>query len=178
MDKWYNWIIKEIEPMLIFGMQYLHYVVLAVLLAIVMAMFRGYGVKKLFNVPFWCVYISSDLGGNTKPFYINKKGVCGAPDAVFFNLLKFKFIVGEYKSRNFNDHVKRREYYQVLLYVGLVGPWFLPTPKGFISYGCGQVVSITHNKKTFKKLLALKPEIEKSKKDWSAKNTLPLHKRS
>lgn len=139
--------------------------------------FRGYAVKKVFKLPVWCLYIGSDIGGNNTPYYINKKNVHGAPDALFFNLFTLRFIVGEYKSRVYRGHVTSRERYQVILYVGLISPFLWPRCRGYIVYGCGTVIYVPYVRKTFKALLGLRDELKQSKKNWRPVNSLPLDRR-
>lgn len=177
MEGWIDWVINELQPLFLILMANLIYVFGVIILVVLAALLRGYGVKKLFKVPFRYVYVGSDLGGNIKPYYINKRGVCGAPDALFFDLFRLRFIVGEYKSRNYSNYVKTREYYQVILYVGLMTPLFFPRAKGFICYGCGEVVPIKYSHKVFKGLMNLKPEIIRSKEIWKSENPVPLKER-
>ena len=145
------------------------------LIAIILS--RGYGVKKTFKIPIWYLFIGSDMGGNDKPYYVNKKGVCGAPDAIFFNPLRLVFVIGEYKSRKYNGQVRLRENYQVLLYMGLTSPSFLFRSRGYLCYGCGSLVPVKYDHKTYKQLLKLKHEVEKSKRNWKPVNKKPLHER-
>lgn len=177
MENWIDWIVNELHPLMLIIKEHYLYFFGGVLLIVIAALLRGYGVKKLFKVPFRYFFIASDLGGSSKPYYINKRGVCGAPDALFFDLIRFRFVVGEYKSRNYSNHVKTREYYQVILYVGLMTPLFFPRAKGFICYGCGAVVPIKYSHKVFKGLMDIKPEIIRSKKTWKAENSMPLKER-
>ena len=177
MDKWIDWIVVFVQPYLLLAIEYKFYIVAVISVLIFLVLLRGYGVKKLFKVPFWYFYIGSDVGGNTKPYFIYKKKVAGAPDAVFYNILKLQYVIGEFKSRDYKSYVKRREYYQVVLYVGLMSLWFLPRAKGIICYGCGAVVPIKYDNKVFKNLLSLRNEINNSKKYWQPENPTPLHQR-
>jgi len=140
-------------------------------------LFRGFLIKRLFKFPFWYLFLGSDIGGNKSPYYFDKKGICGAPDAVFFDILTLSFVIGEYKSRNYNNGVTWRERFQVTLYTGLVPPWFFPRSKGYIAYGCGTVKRISFERKYYKGLLSLKKEVIEAKKIWQPLNNLPLYKR-
>ena len=140
-------------------------------------LFRGHSVRKIFKLPITCIFLGSDLGGNKNPYYINKREVNGAPDAVFFDWLRLTFVVGEYKSRSYNNKIKWRENFQVILYIGLLPPWFFPRCKGYIAYGCGNVVKIHYTSRVFRKLMKLKGELRTAKKNWKPVNNTPLQKR-
>jgi hypothetical protein len=138
---------------------------------------RGHAVRKVFKLPVTCLFMGSDMGGNKNPYFVSGDGVHGAPDAVFFDWLRLTFVVGEYKSINHNGQVKWRENFQVILYMGILPPWYWPRCRGYIAYGCGNVVKIAYSRKYFNGLLKLKKELEQAKKSWVPTNTIPLQRR-
>ncbi|MBW8191293.1 hypothetical protein K0504_09615 [Neiella marina] len=152
-------------------------IAIVVLVIVVFITVRNWRIKRLFNAPLLSILIGADIGKHKKAAYIAKKGICGAPDALFFDLLRLRFFVGEFKSRRYSGSVSHRERYQVLLYTGLVRRWYWPRSIGVIAYGCGHVESVKFDATTYRKLLQLKPEVSQSMRHWKAVDNRPLHQR-
>lgn len=108
-------------------------------------------------MPFYCFYISSDTR-NGKPKFLKKKEVVGVPDALFFNPLKVRYIVGELKSRHYTGEITRYEKAQITLYLGLCDKWFLLKPRGVMLYGDGNTVSVNLNRHLFNEIFKLRHE--------------------
>lgn len=64
--------------------------------------------------------ISADMGKVGRKKIYRGRDLTGAPDVVFADRLKPRIIVCEYKSRLAKNRVKKRERYQVVLYIGLL----------------------------------------------------------
>ncbi|GIU32014.1 hypothetical protein TUM3792_44240 [Shewanella sp. MBTL60-007] len=128
-------------------------------------------------MPWYCIVLGADIGGWKKPWFIKRRGVCGAPDAVFFDPLRFRYIAGEFKSRAFNGRITIREKYQLTLYTGLIQRFWLPQAQGVIAYGCGRVLKLDYDKTLFKKLMALRGEVKSARKNWRPVDHRPLYKR-
>lgn len=140
--------------------------------------FKAFGVKKLFKLPIYYIYIGGDIAGDRKPFFIDKKGIRGAPDAVFFNIFKFRYVVCEFKSRAFNGRSTLREQYQLCLYAYLVPPATLFPCDSYFAYGCGRVVKYDRDRAVFDGLLGLREEVKQVKKNWNLTDPRPLHVRA
>lgn len=138
---------------------------------------RGLSIKQQFKLPWYIIVLGADIGGWKKPWYIRRNGICGAPDAVFFDPMRFCYIAGEFKTRTFNGRMTLREKYQLTLYTGLLQRFWLTRAKGIIAYGCGRVVKLDYDKSLFKGLMGLKGEVKKARKTWQPVNPIPLHKR-
>ena len=88
--------------------------------------FKGFNIKRKFRMPLWYYYVGGDSGSKKNTVFISASGLVGAPDAVFFNPFKFRFVIGEFKSRKFYKEVLPSELYQITLYAGLKRFMFLP----------------------------------------------------
>ncbi len=146
---------------------------------LMVVMWRGVGVKQIFNFPIYYIFLGADIGGHKKGFKLSRYNIFGIPDAVFFDPLHFRFVIGEYKSREYrkSNRVHWREMYQVTLYGGLVNRFFLRKPRIVICYGCGHTEEVNYNKKIFKQLLKLKSELHYAKTKWRAQNPTALQYR-
>lgn len=122
--------------------------------------FKGYKAKKELGVPLYYLYLGGDIGGR-KPVYIKKGVVCGAPDCILFNPLLFRFVVCEFKSRNYTGSISLYEQAQLCLYCGILNRWYLPSSLGVISYGNGMTLKIEFDEKLFKKIYRLRNECQK-----------------
>lgn len=146
-------------------------------IGLLMVILRGLSIKRQFHMPWYCIVLGADIGGWKKPWFIKRRGVCGAPDAVFFDPLRFRYIAGEFKSRAFNGRMTNREKYQLTLYTGLIQRFWLPQAQGVIAYGCGRVLKLDYDKTLFKKLMALRGEVKSARKNWRPVDHRPLYKR-
>lgn len=123
-------------------------------------MLRGSSVKKIFGVSWYVIFIGGDIGGR-KPHRINKSIVNGCPDAVFFDWVCLRYIVGEYKSRTSSYKPTGRELNQVQLYLGIMNKWNLAKPVGVLAYGSGKITKVIFNKKEFNKMYKKRFELLK-----------------
>ena len=115
---------------------------------------KGYSVKRKLQVPLYYLYLGGDIGGR-KPITVENKNLTGMPDALFFNLLKLRFVVCEFKSRNYTG-VNLYERAQITLYMGMLNKWYLPSPQGIVAYGNGFAVRVMFNKSLFNEICCLR----------------------
>lgn len=122
--------------------------------------------------------ISTDLGrGHARRRRLYGFGVAGEPDAVFRGKQTGQLVVGEYKNRLFKGYVRRREYYQVILYIGLTRNAYQSTNVvGVLSFKDTRV-EIAHNEPLFRALIGMRGEVVDSLKRRKPINQSPLHKR-
>lgn len=112
---------------------------------------RGFGAKKLFNVPWYYCVMSLDIGGSKGALY-RYKGVAGIPDAVFRHPLWPMYIVGEIKGRKFNNECRPHEWNQLMLYVGIVNSTTIGTVRGALHYK-DKTIWPPFDKKAFKLMI-------------------------
>jgi len=74
-----------------------------------------------------------------------------------FNLLKLRFVVCEFKSRNYTG-VNLYERAQIILYMGMLNKWYLPAPQGIVAYGNGFAVRVRFNKSLFNEICGLRKQ--------------------
>ena len=136
------------------------------------------GVHRTFKLePGRYKLVASDLGGDTKSMLLTHAGIGGMPDAIFEDRKKPRIIVGEYKARQMKRGPRPREYYQVILYIGIAKlRWPQHEVVGLISYR-DKTVWINHDQRAFQGLVDLKPEAVRSIRAKKAANPTPLHKR-
>lgn len=136
------------------------------------------GVHRTFKLePGRYKLIGSDLGGESKSIMLTHSGIGGVPDAIFEDRKKPRIIVGEYKARLMKRGPRPREYYQVILYIGIAKlRWPQHEVVGLISYR-DKTVWIYHDQRAFQGLVDLKPEAVRSIRAMKAANPTPLHKR-
>jgi hypothetical protein len=129
---------------------------------------------------------SSDLGGSkaSREYLLSNHTCVGMPDAEFRKkrYLKFfpinNYVVGEYKNRYFRGVVRYREYYQVMLYIGLAGEKYNTTSVyGLLAFK-DKVIKINFDKKLYNSLLSLKSEYYEVKDRWNGSQFIALHERS
>jgi hypothetical protein len=109
--------------------------------------------------------------------YLRHKRIVGAADAVFVSRRGRDGIVGEYKSRHHRGFIRRRERYQVTLYMGLLKrSRGLETVNAVIRYA-DRCVPVSFDEALFNDLLALAPEYQKARARWRAPDPTPLHQR-
>jgi len=102
--------------------------------------------------------IGSDVGGSTNQVTLRNKLVIGSPDALFKCKSAKKYIIGEFKSRRYRNHVKKRERYQVILYTGVAREQYRTNDiEGVIRYK-DRTVSVPFCEDTYRWLLGLVPE--------------------
>tara|TARA_R110002051_G_scaffold325718_2_gene430452 strand:- start:2861 stop:3292 length:432 start_codon:yes stop_codon:yes gene_type:complete len=133
------------------------YTLAALLISLTVLMLRGWQLKKKFRIPFYCLLVSSDVG-NRKPKFLRKCILVGVPDALFFNPLKMRYIVGELKSRYYTGEITRYEEAQITLYMGMCNKWYLLKPSGVMLYGNGRVAPVKYNSNLFKSIFKLRFE--------------------
>jgi hypothetical protein len=121
--------------------------------------------------------VGSDLGERDSTVRLSFNGVNGAPDAVFEDRKKARIIVGEHKARKHRHGVRLREYYQIMLYIGMARRrWHSHEVVGLISF-TDKVVWINFDESVFSALVGLKAEAIESIRSRRALNPKPLHKR-
>lgn len=121
--------------------------------------------------------LSSDLGKGHARSRIGAYGVAGEPDALFRGARTGQVVVGEFKNRRYRGFVRRREFYQVILYVGLAREALGATNVvGILAFN-DSCVEIAHDEQLFRALIALRGEVLGSLKRRSPINDRPLHKR-
>ncbi len=148
-----------------------------VLVGTVSLVLRGMSIKRLFGQPWYVVVLAADIGGWKVKRRIQRKGVVGMPDALFFDPVRLRYVIGEYKSRVWKGSVTERERYQVTLYVGMLRRLWRREPRGLIAYGCGRIQNVAFNKGVYVGLLGLRKEVLAVERDWVVKDSRPLSKR-
>lgn len=121
---------------------------------------KGIGVKRVFSVPWYVLYIGSDIGGR-KALNIKKSILVGAPDALFFDWTHLRYIVGEFKSRKSTYTPTERETNQCLLYMGMINKFYHINPTGVLAYGNGINHIVKFDKKRYKKIYKRRFELLK-----------------
>ncbi len=124
-------------------------------LLIVKLFITGRDVKKVFFLPWYFIFIGGDIG-NRKPVFLKKGCVVGVPDALFFDPIRFCFVVGELKTREYSSNITDYERAQVTLYSGLANKWYLGKSYSVISYASKQAIKVKFDKVLFKKIYKLR----------------------
>lgn len=99
----------------------------------------------------------------------------GVADAIFADRSCSRFIVGEFKSRKFKGEVFPHEYYQTLLYIGMLKTLTGKRVSGRLRYA-DAVIHVPFDQAVFDGLLRLRLELETAKKH-GLQESKPLHKR-
>jgi len=122
--------------------------------------------------------LGTDLGAQeVGSIFLSYAGVNGKPDAIFEDRKKPCIIIGEHKARKYKAGVRLREYYQVVLYMGIARrKWPSHDVKGLISFD-DKVVWVDFDSHVFQALLDLKPEAIEGLRSGKASNPTPLHRR-
>lgn len=153
-------------------------VIAAVVLYLVLRAKAPLDIYKQFSIPAtqWTI-LGTDLGKGHARKRLSALGVGGEPDAIFRGKRTGQILVGEFKNRNYKGYVRHREYYQVLLYIGLAREVYKEkNVVGLLSYR-DECVEIPFNEPVFQALIALRDEVPISLKNRRAKDPRPLHKR-
>lgn len=121
--------------------------------------------------------IGGDIGGIRPRITLRDNTLQGQVDVLFHSRDGMAFHVGELKSRRFKGEMRPREYYQTILYMGLLMDLH-PGAKvtGSVRYS-NQNVPVRFDKALYKKLRAIAPEVLNAKRTWVPQNPLPLAKR-
>lgn len=123
------------------------------------------------------VIIGTDLGTGHPRKRLSALGIAGEPDAIFRGKRTGQIVIGEFKNRLYKGFVRRREYYQVMLYIGLAREAFKESNVvGLLSFrdGC---VQIPFDEQLFRALVAIRTEVPISLKNRKPQDSRPLHKR-
>lgn len=122
--------------------------------------------------------LGTDLGSqDVGSIFLSFAGVNGKPDAVFEDRKKPCIIIGEHKARKYKTGVRLREYYQVVLYMGIARrKWASHEVKGCLSFD-DKVVWVDFDNHVFQALIDLKPEAIEGIIRGKARNPTPLHRR-
>lgn len=121
--------------------------------------------------------VSSDLGKGQPRKRLGAFGIGGEPDAIFRNARSSQIAVGEFKNRSYKGYVRRREYYQILLYIGLARETFNSTNVvGLLSFR-DECIQVPFDEGVFRALIALRSEVPISLKNKRPIDPRPLHKR-
>ena len=117
---------------------------------------RNMGAKKLFNVPWYYIVMSLDIGGAKGKMY-SYNGVNGIPDAVFKHVLLPKVIVGELKGRVVhNGAIRSYEFAQIQLYIGMLKKKSIfGRVTGRLAYK-HEVILTPYNSRVFKEIIGMK----------------------
>lgn len=119
--------------------------------------------KKEFEVPWYYVCTSSDIGGN-KGKLIKYKNIVGVPDAIFRHILFPIYIVGELKSRTLKNAARRHEIYQLQLYIGIMQKTKpLAFVRGVLAFKNTKIKQ-KGNRRLFRKLLSKRAALLRLKK--------------
>lgn len=121
--------------------------------------------------------IGSDLGKGHPRKRIYGFGLGGESDALFKAKGSGRIVVGEFKNRKHKGYVRHREYYQVLLYIGLARETFKQRDViGVLAFN-DAIVEIPFDQCVFDGLVAMRGEALASIKAGKAADRRPLHKR-
>lgn len=124
----------------------------------------------------WTI-VGTDLGKGHPRKRLSALGVGGEPDAIFRGKRTTQIVVGEFKNRKYQGYVRRREYYQVMLYIGLAREVYgVSNVVGLLSYR-DECVKIPFDESLFRALIAIRVEVPISLKYRKPKDSRPLHKR-
>ncbi|HCE5819799.1 TPA: hypothetical protein N0H37_004522 [Pseudomonas aeruginosa] len=118
--------------------------------------------------------ISSDLGKGHARKRIRWRGVGGEPDAIFRHKRSGRIIVGEFKSRRWARRVRPREYFQIVLYIGIARAEFTSNNVLGVLAFKDKVLEIEHHPQLFSNLIHLRAEVIASMKKKKALNSRPL----
>jgi hypothetical protein len=135
-------------------------------------------IYKQFSLPAtqW-VILASDLGKGHPRKTLSAFGVSGETDAIFRGNRTGQIVIGEFKNRMYKGFVRRREYYQVMLYIGLAREVFKqPNVVGVLSFR-DECVQIPFDEPLFRALVAIRTEVPISLKNRKPQDSRPLHKR-
>jgi hypothetical protein len=121
--------------------------------------------------------VCSDLGSGHPRRRIYAMGVGGEPDAIFKVKRSGRIIVGEFKNRKHKGVVRRREFYQVHLYMGLAAINFKTQDVvGLLAFN-DQCIEIAYDHELFEALIGLRSEVLSSMYKKRAQDSRPLHRR-
>lgn len=129
-------------------------------LLLVVLLLRGTRAKKVFGIPWYVLFIGGDIG-RRKAYIIKKSILKGAPDALFFDVFKWRYIVCEFKSRTSYYPPTKIELNQCLLYMGVVNKFYHAAPICVLCYGNGQRHCIAFNKYEFRRMYKQRYELLK-----------------
>ncbi|MBM5458994.1 hypothetical protein H8F21_15610 [Pseudomonas sp. P66] len=135
-------------------------------------------IYKQFSLPAnqWTI-VGTDLGKGHPRKRLSALGVGGEPDAIFKGNRTGQIVVGEFKNRKYKGYVRRREYYQVILYIGLAREVFRASNvRGVLSFK-DQCVQVPFDEALFQALIGIRAEVPISLKNRKPKDSRPLHKR-
>lgn len=136
------------------------------------------GVHKNFRLePGRYKLIGTDLGNSEGKVRLSYSGVSGDPDAVFEDRKRQRIVVGEHKARKYRQGLRLREYYQVMLYIGLAQQrWHSHDVVGLISF-TDRTVWVDFDKGIFEALMEMRGEASTALRTKKVINNKPLHKR-
>ncbi|HHH9441273.1 TPA: hypothetical protein ACP32N_003210 [Pseudomonas aeruginosa] len=118
--------------------------------------------------------VSTDLGKGYPRKRIGWRGVGGEPDAIFRHKHSDRVVVGEYKSRRWGRRMRPREYFQVVLYIGIARAHFKTNDVvGILAFN-DKTLDIEHQPELFFNLIQLRGEVLTSLKRKKALNSRPL----
>jgi hypothetical protein len=121
--------------------------------------------------------VSSDLGKGHPRRRLGGFGLGGEPDAIFKGKRTGQIVVGEYKNRKHKGLVRRREFFQVQLYLGLIRESFgTQNVVGILAFNDG-LVQIAYDHEVFLALVGLRGEVLTSLQKKKAQDKRPLHRR-
>lgn len=121
--------------------------------------------------------LSSDLGKGHPRKRLGGHGLGGESDAIFRGKRTGQIVVGEFKNRKHKGLVRRREYYQVILYIGLARQTFgSQNVVGLLAFNDARV-EIPFDANVFNALVGLRGEVLTSLSRKKAQDARPLHRR-
>lgn len=121
--------------------------------------------------------LASDLGSGHPRRRIGALGIGGEPDAIFKVKSSGQIIIGEFKNRKHKGYVRRREFYQVQLYLGLAAINFKTQDVvGLLAFN-DQCIEIPYDHELFDALVGLRSEVLTSLYKKRAQDSRPLHRR-
>lgn len=121
--------------------------------------------------------ISSDLGKGHPRKRLYGVNLVGEPDAILRGKRTGQIVICEFKNRKYKGYVRRREYYQVILYIGLARLAFCTENVVAVLAFNDARVEISFDQDVFNGLKAMRSEVITSLSAGKATDRRPLHKR-
>ena len=150
----------------------------AVVLYLVLQLRAPHDIHRKFGLqPGQWELVGSDLGKGHRRKRLSAYGLAGEPDALFRGNSTGQIVVGEYKNRRHAGYVRRREFYQVIICIGLAREAFGTTNVVGVLVFKDARLQIAHDEELFRSLLGLRGECLASMKKRKPINDRPLHRR-
>ncbi|MGP0171106.1 hypothetical protein ACSVIJ_04410 [Pseudomonas sp. NCHU5208] len=150
----------------------------AVILYLVLQLRAPHDIHRKFGLqPGHWELVGSDLGKGHPRKRLNAFGLAGEPDALFRGKRTGQIVVGEFKNRRHAGYVRHREYYQVIICIGLARETFGESNVVGVLVFKDKRLEIPHDEALFRSLIGMRGECLGSMKQRKPLNDRPLHRR-